>query len=302
MYYIITDIEWNGAFSKKACGYFNEIIEIGAVMLDERLEQVDTFHALIRPVISKQLSEIVTNMSSIRPEELKDGLTFAGAVSAFKRWIGRRQFVFLSWSTTDLLVWIENCRYFFRNRRLPFLRYFMDAQAYCQHRLRRPPGQQLGLGLACDMLGIAFEDIHLHRALDDALLTAQVFRRLFNPETAAAAILKADEAFYDRFTFKVRYISELSDPMIDPVELEFRCMNCGEWLERAGDWRLRSRQFNAAFVCSHCDKVFNGKVRFKITYDGLMVRRRLDESIREEEPSDEDKDEKSEETELEILE
>lgn len=43
MQYIVADLEWNGAFSKKAHGYFNEIIEIGAVKLDSQLQPAGGF-------------------------------------------------------------------------------------------------------------------------------------------------------------------------------------------------------------------------------------------------------------------
>ena len=55
MQYIVIDLEWNGGYSRKAHGYFNEIIEVGAVRLNETLEVVDTFQANVRPVVSKKL-------------------------------------------------------------------------------------------------------------------------------------------------------------------------------------------------------------------------------------------------------
>lgn len=70
MQYIVMDLEWNGGYSRKAHGYFNEIIEVGAVRLDESLQVIDRFHAAIRPVVSRKLSDIVTDLTNITPEEL----------------------------------------------------------------------------------------------------------------------------------------------------------------------------------------------------------------------------------------
>ena len=53
MNYIIFDLEWNNAYSYAKKGFMNEIIEIGAVKLNERLEIVDTFKQLILPKITK---------------------------------------------------------------------------------------------------------------------------------------------------------------------------------------------------------------------------------------------------------
>lgn len=82
MQYIVADLEWNGAFSKKAHGYFNEIIEIGAVKLDSQLQPAGRFHAMIKPVVSRKLSDIVTDLTSITEEELERRHLFAGGVPA----------------------------------------------------------------------------------------------------------------------------------------------------------------------------------------------------------------------------
>ena len=74
MQYIVVDLEWNGSYSKKAHGYFNEIIEVGAVKLDAQLKTVDTFHCVIHPTVSKKLSGIVTDLTHITDtKRCKDG-------------------------------------------------------------------------------------------------------------------------------------------------------------------------------------------------------------------------------------
>ncbi len=49
MFYVIFDLEWNNAYDYKLRKGMNEIIEIGAVKLDEKLNIVDTFKQLINP-------------------------------------------------------------------------------------------------------------------------------------------------------------------------------------------------------------------------------------------------------------
>ena len=84
MNYIVIDLEWNGSWSKKAHGYFNEIIEIGAVKLDEKLTEQGVFHAVIKPQVSKKLSTIVTDLTNITDEELAQKLDNARAAAAQK--------------------------------------------------------------------------------------------------------------------------------------------------------------------------------------------------------------------------
>ena len=79
--YVILDLEWNGAYSKKAKGYFNEIIEIGAVRLSPEGKIQDRFDAYIRPVVSKKLTKIVTNLTGITDEQVEEGMTFTAAIS-----------------------------------------------------------------------------------------------------------------------------------------------------------------------------------------------------------------------------
>lgn len=56
----------------------------------------------------------------------------------------------LTWSTTDLLVLIENCERFFGNRTIPFMSAYADLQAYAQRRMGDDLSRQLALGKACE--------------------------------------------------------------------------------------------------------------------------------------------------------
>lgn len=54
MEYIIFDLEWNNAFNYRTQKGINEIIEIGAVKLNDNLEVIDTFKQLIYPQAFKK--------------------------------------------------------------------------------------------------------------------------------------------------------------------------------------------------------------------------------------------------------
>lgn len=275
MHFIVADLEWNGAYSKKAHGYFNEIIEIGAVKLNESMEQTDTFHALIKPVVSRKLSDIVTGLTSITQEELDGGETFSGAVSRLRRWIGREEAVFLTWSTTDLLVLMENCRYFFGSDRIPFMRRYADLQLYCQMRTGAGTAQQMGLAKACERLGISGEDMDSHRALDDSIMTGRVLAKVYEPVSFARQTAEVDDRFYERITFKTVIISDIDSPLVKRSELQFRCEDCNRPLRREGEWKFRSRAFCANFVCRQCGREYAGRVQFKLKYEGVEVKRKL---------------------------
>lgn len=58
MRYIVFDLEWNQGYSSKEESEKPlpfEIIEIGAVKLDENLNVIDSFHRIIKPVVYTEL-------------------------------------------------------------------------------------------------------------------------------------------------------------------------------------------------------------------------------------------------------
>ncbi len=73
MQYIILDLEWNAAYSRRRQGFINEIIEFGAVKVDGHLQVVDTFSALVRPQVGKKISGKVRSLTNITNEELVGG-------------------------------------------------------------------------------------------------------------------------------------------------------------------------------------------------------------------------------------
>ena len=77
MNFIIFDLEWNNAYNYKLKRGMNEIIEIGAVKLDDELNVCDTFTMLVAPKIGKKLCSKVKQLTKITNEELKDeGVSF----------------------------------------------------------------------------------------------------------------------------------------------------------------------------------------------------------------------------------
>lgn len=279
MNYIVVDLEWNGSWSKKAHGYFNEIIEVGAVKVDEQMRIVDEFRAAIKPVVSKKLSNIVTDLTNITAEELEDGTTFMGMVRQLTHWMGKEPTTVLTWSTTDLLVLMENFKYFTGRQEIPFLRNYMDFQVYAQQRMGVDTSQQLGLARAGELLGIPEDDMSLHRALDDSKLTAAILQKVYDKDTFAEAILPVDDEFYKRITFKTVIIKDLDDPLVKRSELCFNCPDCGQNMKRKGSWRFRSRAFCAEFSCRRCEKKYNGRVQFRLRYEGVEVKKKLNEIL-----------------------
>ncbi len=227
MNFVIIDLEWNGTYVKKVHGFFNEIIEIGAVKLNADMQEVDRFQAIIRPAVSKKLTKLVTDLTSITDEELTDGGTFTGAMAAFKRFLGKEETVILTWSTTDLLVFLENYRYFCKTDTIPFMSAYVDLQAYYQTIANIPMAQQPGLSKAAEALGINEEDVAHHRALDDSVLSGRILQKVYDKQRFDEMMRPADDAFYARITFKNTYVTDVNDPLVKKEYLRFSCADCG---------------------------------------------------------------------------
>ena len=101
MEFVILDLEWNGTYSKRKSGFFNEIIEFGAVKVNDRLCVEDTFSVVVKPQIGKKLSSKVKNLTNISSEELGLGVTYTRAVSKFKKFLGNA--VLMTWGTSEYL-------------------------------------------------------------------------------------------------------------------------------------------------------------------------------------------------------
>lgn len=277
MNYIVLDLEFNGTYSKHRHKFVNEIIEFGAVKCDEQLNIIETFSELITPQISKKLNSHVSALTHITIDELKkSNNTFTHVVSKFRKFLGDG--VLLTWSNSDILVLMENYRYFFGNDQLSFLKYYVNLQKYCERAIGyQDKARQLGLSACAEMLGLPFEENSLHRAYNDAELSAACFKKLYNEELLEEYLYRCDEDFYRRLTFKNYNICDLKDPHVDKREMYFNCETCGRRALRRSKWRLKNRSFRANFRCIRCRKDFEGRITFKQCYDHVSVTKKTAE-------------------------
>ncbi len=279
MTYVIVDLEWNGAWSKAAHGYFNEIIEVGAVKLGADLAEQGRFHAVVRPQVSKKLSTIVTDLTNITDEELANGTSFHKAMTALRRFVGEGNTALVTWSNTDLLVLMEDFRFFYGSDRLPFFTHYADLQAFCQKQLQIDAAHQPSLSSICEQLGIEEDGFSLHRAPDDAVLTAQVFERLYDEKKFAPFVRELNGDFYARLRFKPTPISDPKSPHIPQDAWQFTCPDCHQPLKPSRRWFYRGRAFCADMVCGQCQKVYTARVQGRMLYDGPEIRRKLVEKV-----------------------
>ena len=86
--YIVFDLEWNQAAdlrTRRANSLLFEIIEIGAVKLNEKREKIDDFHELIKPQVFHTMNQVTGDLLHLKIEQLEDSRSFPEVAGDFVR-------------------------------------------------------------------------------------------------------------------------------------------------------------------------------------------------------------------------
>ncbi len=211
---IILDLEWNQPTNFRTGGYREsggkllfEMIQIGAVKLNEQREIIDTFNQLIQPSCYKRLNPHIQKITHITPEALEDAPYFDEAYADFISWCGEDS-VLLTWGCDDISVFEQNVQYFACEPPLPpvcdIQRLFSEQQ--------ETPNERKSLKRAMEILEIEpSDDKAFHNALNDAYYTALVYAHMQPAEQILKYRLKAKQLVHQdrkkRQTVSVRRIS-----------------------------------------------------------------------------------------------
>ena len=91
MNYIVFDLEWNQAAdirTRQENSLLFEIIEIGAVKLNEKREQIATFHELIRPQVFHTMNQVTGELIHLNMDQLTNCRSFREVAADFIQWCG----------------------------------------------------------------------------------------------------------------------------------------------------------------------------------------------------------------------
>ncbi|MCR5277832.1 MAG: exonuclease domain-containing protein [Lachnospiraceae bacterium] len=182
MNYIVLDLEWNQSCRQEE---YNpkvpfEIIEIGAVKLNEDMVMIDEFSALVKPSIYKTMHYMTGKLVHLKMQELKNEQPFEEVMAKFEDWCSGEPVMFCTWGPADLLELQRNMNYYdlppFADGPIAF--YDVQKLYAIAHGNRK---ERLGLETAVDRMGIK-KDIPFHRAFSDAYYTAEILIRLKDPK------------------------------------------------------------------------------------------------------------------------
>ena len=184
MRYIVFDLEAT-CWKKRQMRGPQEVIEIGAVMLDEKGQVLDEYEQFIRPKVHPILSYFCTELTTITQEMVENAPYFFEAIPQFQAWIGihTHPYCLCSWGFFDKNLLTQQS-----------LRYKMDIQwleAHIslkhQYPVLRGATQSIGLKHALKAEGFSLTGHH-HRGIDDARNTTKIFQSYLGKWTLPDAV------------------------------------------------------------------------------------------------------------------
>ena len=277
---IVFDLEWNIGYQPKTFRYHDteltlrgEIIQIGTVRISETADVLDTFEMTLRPRIFRKLQRHIAKVTGMSQGDLDAGVPIAEGLARFVEWAGPDA-EFAEWGLDDVPVLKQNLFLCGLDESWPARWY--DLQRIFLQTYPRGEGEGMTLESVVDRLGIEKQD-PFHNALDDALYTVKVCRKLPLAEGLAAypdevgqlteALLTDPEAEYQDVQTWFG-LMEHDAYKTDPALCSVNCPVCGAPLTLGDIWLKRGN--TGYYTEAACPQHGPWFVRFKLSRrDGL---------------------------------
>lgn len=185
MQYIVFDLElnqnipYNKKHSTHKHKYPFEIIQIGAIKLDFKLNTIDTFNSYVKPEIYSKISPFITKLTKITTEQLEKEKLFPEVYKDFMKFIGNREYIFCTWGMSDIVELFKSIYYYKLDNRY-LSKSYINIQPYASKHLGLSSKKLLKLQSVVESLGIPMP-YEYHNALYDAYYTAEIFKKIYNP-------------------------------------------------------------------------------------------------------------------------
>ena len=180
MNYVIFDLEWNQSPNGKEQVNKElpfEIIEIGAVKLNSRFEEIGRFHEVVAPKIYKELHWATKDLIMLTMKDLKKGRSFEEVGREFLKWCEKDgEFIFCTWGNMDLVELQRNCRFYKFEYEFKRPLIFYDIQKLYS-RCFLDGKKTVSLETGVDEREIE-KSIPFHSAFADAWYTSLVFKKI----------------------------------------------------------------------------------------------------------------------------
>lgn len=280
--FIIFDLEWNQSPAGKETSVEHlpfEIFEIGAVKLNENLEQVSGFHRLIKLSVYQEIHPIISGVTHISKEELEEkGESFSHVMREFLAWCGEGA-VFGTWGSMDLTELQRNMAYHGMENPFPRPLLFYDIQKLYSIQFSDGKSRE-SLDHAANERGLSCE-APFHRAYDDAVYTGKLFsmlnfenvRKYVSVDYYRAPANKKEELtleFPEYSKFVSRGFPSKEAAMADKRVTDVICYKCHRMLRKKIRWFSYGQRYYLCLAACPEHGPVKGKIRMKKAEDGSV--------------------------------
>ena len=278
--YIVFDLEWNQGGSVREQELKElpfEIVEIGAVRLNEQRQQTGEFSRLVKPQVYQEMHRVTGKLIHLTMEDLQKGDPFVQVAEDFLKWCGEDP-VFCSWGTLDLTELQRNMDYYHMNLLSDGpLRYY-DVQKLFSIGCEDGKSRR-ALEYAIDFMQLDKQH-PFHRALSDAEYTAEIFARLdekvlknisFDSYVTPKDKRQEIHVVFDDYAKYISREFETKEELLeDPEVMSTKCYLCHRNLRRKIRWF--SSNGKHYYSVSYCDKhgFMKSKVRIRKAEDDRL--------------------------------
>ncbi|MGL5415232.1 MAG: exonuclease domain-containing protein [Clostridium sp.] len=253
----------------------SEIIEIGAIKVDQYMKIEDELKVYIKPSIFPILNPEIINITKITNEDLEKGISFKEAIDRLKEFIGNN--ILCSWAKDDVAQIIINS-HFHKYEDIKWVKKYLDIQEYVTKVIGAK--KSLSLKNALMRLNIKADDNLLHDALNDANYTVQAFKQLYNYRIVKNYIV---DNIYDMPAINLRCVDNMN---LDYSKIKSICPKCRRKLALDFDYMPARWRFLSVGICPKCHSTILNEVIIKKTLHGKVVYSEIGSILNEIEYSD----------------
>ena len=162
-------------FGRGVQQYVSDIIEIGITTVDLKERRIEASDSILVIPTQSEISTFCTGLTTITPELIeKEGVSFHRAMDILDDDYKVGKNMWGSWGLYDYKILARQCER--EHTRIPLNNLHLNIKAMFAWQF----GFSMGLGKACNYLGIKFEGT-AHRGVDDSKMIAKILLELEQP-------------------------------------------------------------------------------------------------------------------------
>lgn len=257
MAFIIIDLEFNNLSGIHKCipnvyndypnlkklDLVNEIIEIGAVKLDDHMQPCEELKVYIKPSVIPVINPKILEITKINISDLENGVRFVEGINKLKEMVQDGDII-CSWAKDDIAEIIINANYYEYDN-LSWLNNYLDIQEYVTKILGYK--KSLSLKNALKALKIKVNEELLHDALNDSIYTAHVFKNLYNSKAIKNYIVK------DVYKMPALEVTSLEGIELDYDKINQMCPKCKKKINVLYPFSIVGWRFISIGICPKCN-------------------------------------------------